>query len=129
MHKHTTHRMRRTAMRIGATVLAGAIAFGAAGTATAAPANHRAPAGGYEEVFVPSEMGPVKVQIQAARGGDAALYLLDGLRARDDVNGWTSKPTPRASSPTTTSLWSCRSAVSRASTPTGSHRRTSTAKA
>jgi diacylglycerol O-acyltransferase/trehalose O-mycolyltransferase len=90
VHKHTTHRMRRTAMRIGATVLAGAIAFGAAGTATAAPANHRAPAGGYEEVFVPSEMGPVKVQIQwAARGGDAALYLLDGLRARDDVNGWT----------------------------------------
>lgn len=35
-------------------------------------------------------MGPIKVQIQwAARGGDAALYMLDGLRARDDANAWS----------------------------------------
>lgn len=73
------------------------VAAGVVGTtaATAAPAqsapvSHRAPAGGFEEVFVDSDMGPIKVQIQwAARGGDAALYLLDGLRARDDANAWS----------------------------------------
>ncbi|MET4614159.1 diacylglycerol O-acyltransferase/trehalose O-mycolyltransferase [Rhodococcus sp. PvR044] len=72
--------------------LAAAAVIAVAGpVAAAAPSTiaHRAPAGGYEEVSIPSAMGPVKVQIQwAARGGDAALYLLDGLRARDDVNGW-----------------------------------------
>lgn len=32
----------------------------------------------------------IKVQIQPARqGGNAGLYLLDGLRARDDWNAWT----------------------------------------
>lgn len=40
--------------------------------------------------MVPSGMGPIKVQVQwAARGGNAALYLLDGLRARDDRNAWS----------------------------------------
>jgi diacylglycerol O-acyltransferase/trehalose O-mycolyltransferase len=34
-------------------------------------------------------MGPIKVQVKwAARGGNAALYMLDGMRARPDVNGW-----------------------------------------
>ncbi|WP_066913539.1 alpha/beta hydrolase [Millisia brevis] len=61
----------------------------AAGVLTAAPAS-AAPAGGYEELMVPSSMGPIKVQVQyAARGGDAALYLLDGLRARSDRNAWS----------------------------------------
>lgn len=46
--------------------------------------------GGYDELWVPSSMGNIKVQIQwAARGGNAALYLLDGLRARNDRNAWT----------------------------------------
>ncbi|MEC3953643.1 alpha/beta hydrolase family protein [Nocardia sp. CDC153] len=50
---------------------------------------HRTPAGGFEELLVPSSMGPVKVQVQWARnGGGSALYLLDGLRARDDQNAW-----------------------------------------
>jgi diacylglycerol O-acyltransferase / trehalose O-mycolyltransferase / mycolyltransferase Ag85 len=88
---HLTTRLRRAAGRVGAAALAVAVASGlTAGIATAAPAAHRTPAGGYEEVFVPSSMGPVKVQIQwAARGGDAALYLLDGLRARTDANAWS----------------------------------------
>ncbi|ONM48068.1 alpha/beta hydrolase [Nocardia donostiensis] len=51
----------------------------------------RAPAGGYEELFVPSSMGPIKVQVQwAARGGSAALYVLDGLRAPNDHSQWVS---------------------------------------
>ncbi|MFR9752780.1 alpha/beta hydrolase [Nocardia sp. 004] len=50
----------------------------------------RAPAGGYEELMVPSAMGPVKVQVQWAKnGGTSAIYLLDGLRARDDRNAWS----------------------------------------
>ncbi|WP_067696412.1 alpha/beta hydrolase [Nocardia jejuensis] len=61
--------------------------------AMAAPAFgpvHRTPAGGFEELMVPSSMGPVKVQVQWARnGGNKAIYLLDGLRARDDKNAWS----------------------------------------
>ncbi|MEV0080600.1 alpha/beta hydrolase family protein [Nocardia neocaledoniensis] len=60
-----------------------------AGTAAAVPVM-RAPAGGFEELWVPSSMGSIKVQVQwAARGGGAALYLLDGLRAPGDHSQWT----------------------------------------
>lgn len=88
--EHTLRRGRNAAARLGAIVLAAAIAIGSAEAATTVPnPSHCAPAGGFEEVFVPSDMGPIKVQIQwAARGGGGALYMLDGLRARDDVNGW-----------------------------------------
>ncbi|NKY47201.1 esterase family protein [Nocardia sp. MDA0666] len=61
--------------------------------AIAAPVHapvHQTPAGGYDELMVPSSMGPIKVQVQWARnGGNAALLLLDGLRARDDRNAWS----------------------------------------
>ncbi|MEV6771001.1 alpha/beta hydrolase family protein [Nocardia sp. NPDC051030] len=51
---------------------------------------HRTPAGGYDELMVPSEMGPVKVQVKwASNGSNKAIYLLDGLRARDDQNAWS----------------------------------------
>lgn len=85
---------RNRILAVGAAALVLPIAAGAAPTAFAAPAPSapalRAPAGGYEELMVPSKMGPVKVQVQWARnGGNAALYLLDGLRARDDKNAWS----------------------------------------
>ncbi|MBU3060219.1 esterase family protein [Nocardia sp. NEAU-G5] len=61
--------------------------------ATAAPVAHpvrQTPPGGYQDLMVPSSMGPIKVQVQWARhGGNAALLLLDGLRARDDRNAWS----------------------------------------
>lgn len=43
------------------------------------------------EVWSPSMNRSIKVQVQPARqaGGNAGLYLLDGLRARDDWNAWT----------------------------------------
>jgi diacylglycerol O-acyltransferase/trehalose O-mycolyltransferase len=42
------------------------------------------------EVWSPAMNRPIKVQVQPARyGGNAGLYLLDGLRARDDWNAWT----------------------------------------
>lgn len=85
---------RNRILAVGAAALVLPIAAGAAPTALAAPSVSapvlRAPAGGYEELMVPSKMGPVKVQVQWARnGGNAALYLLDGLRARDDRNAWS----------------------------------------
>ncbi len=46
--------------------------------------------GWVRRVVVPSSMGNIKVQVQwAARGGNAALYLLDGLRAQNDRNAWS----------------------------------------
>jgi diacylglycerol O-acyltransferase/trehalose O-mycolyltransferase len=73
------------------TVLA-AVWLGGAAVAGAAPRGpaQAGPRGGYAELAVPSTMGPVKVQVQwARRGGNAALYLLDGLRARNDRNAWS----------------------------------------
>lgn len=71
---------------VAAAVLLSSIGLPAA---TAAPVP-RTPAGGFEELVVPSSMGPIKVQVQwAARGGSSALYLLDGLRAPADHSRWT----------------------------------------
>ncbi|WP_167471404.1 alpha/beta hydrolase [Nocardia arthritidis] len=89
--------LRNRILAVGAAALALPIAAGAAAPtmATAAPAAVagpalRVPSGGYEDLVVPSTMGPIKVQVQwAARGGNAALYLLDGLRAKDDRNAWS----------------------------------------
>ena len=42
------------------------------------------------DVWSPSMNRNIKVQVQPSRmGGNAGLYLLDGLRARDDWNAWT----------------------------------------
>lgn len=42
------------------------------------------------EVWSPSMDRNITVQVQPARfNGNAGLYLLDGLRARDDFNAWT----------------------------------------
>ncbi|MGF7122259.1 alpha/beta hydrolase [Rhodococcus sp. TAF43] len=65
------------------------VAAGAAPVAAAEP-SRQVQRGGYQELWVPSSMGDIKVQVQwAARGGGASLYLLDGMRARDDRNAWT----------------------------------------
>ncbi|MEV0250482.1 alpha/beta hydrolase family protein [Nocardia sp. NPDC050712] len=69
------------------TVLAAAGLLSTLGAAVATAA----PAGGREDLVVPSSMGPIKVQVQwAARGGSSALYVLDGLRAPGDHNQWVS---------------------------------------
>ncbi|MEV6219523.1 alpha/beta hydrolase family protein [Nocardia sp. NPDC051833] len=82
-------------MRRALAVVTAAVVLSSIGTATAAAGPRtapvlRAPAGGFEELAVPSSMGPVRVQVQwAARGGSSALYLLDGLRAPADHSQWT----------------------------------------
>ncbi|MBM4512462.1 esterase family protein, partial [Rhodococcus hoagii] len=55
----------------------------AAAPGASAGTARQVPRGGYQELWVPSSMGDIKVQVQwAARGGNASLYLLDGMRAR-----------------------------------------------
>lgn len=85
---------RRIIEKAGAAVVAIVLMSSIGATvATAAPIHapiSRARAGGYTDLFVPSSMGPIKVQVQwAARGGSAALYVLDGLRAPADHSQWT----------------------------------------
>lgn len=83
--------LRKTVTVVAAAVLVSSIG---AAVGTAAPVSGpvlRVPAGGTQDLFVPSSMGPIKVQVQwAARGGSSALYVLDGLRAPGDHNQWTS---------------------------------------
>ncbi|AOW93791.1 mycolyltransferase [Rhodococcus sp. WMMA185] len=90
------HRLKQRAMAVGALALVLPLGAGIVGGtgALAAPIHagpaRTAPAGGYDELWVPSSMGNIKVQVQwAARGGNAALYLLDGLRAQNDRNAWS----------------------------------------
>ena len=83
-------RWKRRLLGIATMSLILSLAGGVAAAAPLATPTHRAPSGGYDELWVPSSMGPIKVQVQwAARGGNAALYLLDGLRARNDRNAWS----------------------------------------
>lgn len=85
----------RRGLRMAVTVISAATLMSSAGTAvvTAAPVSApimRTPAGGVQDLWVPSSMGSIKVQVQwAARGGSAALYVLDGLRAPGDHSQWT----------------------------------------
>ncbi|MFE3542185.1 alpha/beta hydrolase [Nocardia sp. NPDC059177] len=62
----------------------GASVAGATGTATAAfdPSGF--------DFWVDSEMGPIKNRIFRAADGNTGrvVYALDGMRARDDLNGW-----------------------------------------
>ncbi|MBF6411598.1 alpha/beta hydrolase [Nocardia cyriacigeorgica] len=82
--------LRRAVVVVIATLVMSSVAAVAGAAPVRSPAL-RAPAGGFEELFVPSSMGPIKVQVQwAARGGNAALYVLDGLRAPHDHSQWTS---------------------------------------
>ncbi|MGY4098881.1 alpha/beta hydrolase [Nocardia sp. R16R-3T] len=79
--------LRKTGVVLATGVLLSSIG---AAVATAVP-KLRTPAGGYQELSVPSSMGSIKVQVQwAARGGSAALYVLDGLRAPADHSQWIS---------------------------------------
>ncbi|WP_299565024.1 alpha/beta hydrolase family protein [uncultured Mycolicibacterium sp.] len=70
-----------------ALLLPGAVAL-AGGSATAGAFSR--PGLPVEYLMVPSpSMGrEIKVQFQSGGPGSPAVYLLDGLRARDDYNGW-----------------------------------------
>ncbi|MGW4578157.1 MULTISPECIES: alpha/beta hydrolase [unclassified Rhodococcus (in: high G+C Gram-positive bacteria)] len=77
----------RTLVRflIAALVLPLAVAFAGAGTASADPYSR------LREHWVPAPggVGQIKVRIWLANNGsNKAMYLLDGLRATNDVSGW-----------------------------------------
>ena len=73
----TLHRFLSAAF--AATLLAGLISvLGGMPTAAAAP----------EMLSVPSASMGRDIAVQFQGGGPRAVYLLDGLRARDDRNGW-----------------------------------------
>jgi diacylglycerol O-acyltransferase / trehalose O-mycolyltransferase len=83
-----TSKFRTAWRRIAVTAVAAAMLPGLIGVAGGSAIAQAAPGGPVEDLMVPSAaMGrPVKVRFQP--GGSHAVYLLDGLRARDDDNGW-----------------------------------------
>ncbi|MFI1240738.1 alpha/beta hydrolase [Nocardia salmonicida] len=82
--------MSRALTIVTAALIVSSVGTSAAGAAPIMAPVIRTPAGGFEDLVVPSSMGPIKVQVQwAARGGTSALYLLDGLRAPADHSQWT----------------------------------------
>ncbi|MEV4157305.1 alpha/beta hydrolase family protein [Nocardia salmonicida] len=83
-------RLSRALTIVAAAVVVSSVGTDAAVAVPIAAPVTRTPAGGVEDLIVPSSMGPIKVQVQwAARGGSSALYLLDGLRAPADHSQWT----------------------------------------
>src|ERR1700734_2243313 len=70
---------------VGASLLSGLVAAGG-GSVTAHAFSKPGLPVEYLEVFSPSMNRNIKVQFQG--GGPHAVYLLDGLRAQDDFNGW-----------------------------------------
>ena len=79
--------LRRVVMAIGAVL---AVTVGAVLGPSAVSSAFSRPGLPVEYLMVPSAaMGrEVKVQFQSGGANSPAVYLLDGLRARDDFSGW-----------------------------------------
>lgn len=82
MWNNTTNRLRRVTHAAAAALLPGMI-----GLAVVAPAG----AAGPESLAVPSPSMGHNITVEFQGGGAPAVYLLDGLRARDDRSGWDSE--------------------------------------
>ncbi|RFD26353.1 diacylglycerol acyltransferase/mycolyltransferase Ag85A [Mycobacterium uberis] len=76
---------RLTSAALGTALLSGLVST-VGGTATAEAFSKPGLPVEYLQVPSPSMGHTIKVQFQG--GGEHAVYLLDGLRARDDYNGW-----------------------------------------
>jgi diacylglycerol O-acyltransferase/trehalose O-mycolyltransferase len=70
--------------RLSAALLASVLASGLLAVTGLSPAAHAA----VEVLNVPSPSMGRDITVQFQGGGPQAVYLLDGLRARDDRNGW-----------------------------------------
>src|ERR1700710_2378900 len=78
--------LRRLVVGLAAAVtLPGLIGF-VGGSATAGAFSRPGLPVEYLDVFSPSMNRNIRVQFQG--GGPHAVYLMDGLRAQDDYNGW-----------------------------------------
>jgi diacylglycerol O-acyltransferase/trehalose O-mycolyltransferase len=83
-----TSRLRATWRRIAVTAVAAAALPGLIGVTGGSATAQAAPAGPVEDLMVPSAAMGRNVKVRFQPGGSHAVYLLDGLRARDDNNGW-----------------------------------------
>jgi diacylglycerol O-acyltransferase/trehalose O-mycolyltransferase len=81
---------RRWGTRLAAGLVAAAVLPGLIGLAGGSPtaAAYSRPGLPVEYLDVPSPSMGRDVRVQFQGGGPRAVYLLDGLRARDDQNGW-----------------------------------------
>jgi diacylglycerol O-acyltransferase/trehalose O-mycolyltransferase len=82
---HISHQALTTSLRrLAAALLAAALLPALAGLIGGTPAARAA----VDVVHVPSASMGRDITVQFQGGGPKAVYLLDGLRARDDRNGW-----------------------------------------
>ncbi|GAA2433404.1 MULTISPECIES: esterase family protein [Mycobacteriaceae] len=79
---------RRVAGAVSAAVLLPGLIGLAGQTATASAFSRPGLPVEYLQVPSPSMGRDIKVQFQSGGAGSPAVYLLDGLRAQDDYNGW-----------------------------------------
>src|ERR1700758_5594356 len=79
--------LRRLGMAVAAAVMFCGLAL-TGGAATAHAFSRPGLPVEYLEVPSPSMGRDIKVQFQSGGDGSHAVYLLDGLRAREDYNGW-----------------------------------------
>ena len=77
--------------------------------------------------MVPSAAMGRDIPVKFQGGGSHAVYLLDGLRARDDNSGWDIETAAFKDYSGPVCRWSCPSAACPASTPTGRARPSATA--
>ncbi|WP_433717264.1 alpha/beta hydrolase (plasmid) [Nocardia sp. CA-084685] len=85
------HRARRRFLAAALTAAVGAAMVHPGAEATPPP-GCRMRAGTAQTITVSSVMGTIPVQVRWARHcGSASLYVLDGMRARSDVNGWVAQ--------------------------------------
>ena len=88
--KRVEHKPRRWAQRLLTAAVAAVVLCGLVGLVGGSP-----PAGAFsrpglpvEYLMVPSPAMGRDIKVQFQPGGRHAVYLLDGLRAQDDFNGW-----------------------------------------
>ena len=81
-----TARANRLAAAVGAALLLPAVAMAATPTPSAGAFSR--PGLPIEIVYVPSPAMNRNIRVEFSGGGPHAVYLLDGLRAEEETNGW-----------------------------------------
>src|ERR1700712_2713104 len=85
-----TDKLRRTWRRVAVTTVAVAVLPGLVGIAggSATAGAYSRPGLPVETLMVPSAAMGRSIPVRFQAGGSKAVYLLDGVRARDDNSGW-----------------------------------------
>jgi diacylglycerol O-acyltransferase/trehalose O-mycolyltransferase len=80
--------LRRAWRRTAVTAVVATVLMGLVGVVAGSTPAQAAPSGPVENLQVPSAAMGRNVLVRFQPGGSHAVYLLDGLRARDDNSGW-----------------------------------------